>query len=59
MHTAIEYDDNTEMPFGKYQGVKLANVPASYLLWLYEKGPIDYRLRGYILDNMDVLKQEK
>lgn len=41
--TSIEYaeqktnkfTDETLMPFGKYKGEKLINVPASYLLWLY------------------------
>ena len=27
-------DDNTPMPFGKYKGEVMCNVPASYLLWL-------------------------
>jgi len=26
------------MPFGKYKGVKLEDVPASYLLWLWDNG---------------------
>jgi len=25
------------MPWGKYKGVKMANVPASYLIWLYKE----------------------
>lgn len=28
--------DNSPMPFGKYKGTKLENVPASYLIWLYD-----------------------
>lgn len=28
------------MPFGKHQGKKLANVPASYLVWFYESSVI-------------------
>ena len=55
------FDDNYLMPFGKYKGQKLCNVPAGYLLWLndqawsFKDGP----LKRYILDNMDILKQEK
>ncbi|HAH35135.1 MAG TPA: hypothetical protein DCY95_01685 [Algoriphagus sp.] len=29
--------DTDPMPFGKYQGTPMANVPDSYLLWLYSK----------------------
>lgn len=27
-----------KMPFGKYQGVKLIDLPESYVLWFYDKG---------------------
>ena len=61
------FDDKSPMPFGKYRGEKLANVPASYLLWLYgEVRPIapnkmtlgQRDLVRYIEDNMEVLKKE-
>lgn len=29
---------NTEMPFGKYHGRRLIDVPEEYLLWLQKKG---------------------
>ena len=29
---------NTTMPFGKYQGRRLIDVPEEYLLWLKKKG---------------------
>jgi uncharacterized protein (DUF3820 family) len=29
--------DEDPMPFGKYKGTKMANVPDSYLLWLYNR----------------------
>lgn len=50
--------DNDLMPFGKYKGEKLANVPASYLLWLYDNNKCNQYLREYIEDNMDVLNEE-
>lgn len=28
----------TEMPFGKYKGIILADLPVSYLEWLYREG---------------------
>lgn len=30
--------DESIMPFGKHKGVKLANVPADYLLFLHKEG---------------------
>ena len=49
--------DDDLMPFGKYKGMQMINVPASYLLWLYET--IDAGLvKDYIENNLDVLKQE-
>jgi hypothetical protein len=29
------WTDNTIMPWGKHKGMKLKDVPASYLLWCY------------------------
>ena len=28
----------TQMPYGKYKGVLLCNMPEPYLAWYYEKG---------------------
>ena len=55
-------DDNSIMPFGKYKNCKLANVPASYLIWLYDN--YEYRsdnineVRKYIEQNMGELRKE-
>lgn len=46
------------MPFGKYRGTALVNVPAIYLLWLFDRGCQHEALRRYILDNMEALKAE-
>lgn len=51
-------NDFSLMTFGKYKGITLVNVPAKYLLWLYEQGDIKKDLKKYIEDNMDVLKKE-
>jgi len=45
--------DESIMPIGKYKGEKLANIPAHYLLWLYENTSIYGELRDYIKDNFD------
>jgi len=51
--------DNDIMPFGMHKGKKMCNVPAGYLVWIYEndrcgKGDV----RKYIKDNLEVLKTE-
>ena len=50
--------DESIMPFGKYKGEKLANVPAEYLLWLYENNKVYGGIEKYIADNLDVLRME-
>jgi uncharacterized protein (DUF3820 family) len=45
------------MRFGKYKGKHFDDVPASYLMWLYNddiKGPV----RDYIERNMDGIKKQ-
>lgn len=50
--------DISLMPFGKYKGKKMANVPSDYLLWLYNKGLQEGDVKTYIEENMDVLKKD-
>lgn len=57
--------DESLMPhWSKYKGQKIGNVPASYLIWLYEdfglknSGELHRLLREYIEENMDVLRKE-
>lgn len=53
------YNDDTEMPFGKYKGTKLANVPASYFINFLDKiKDIDLGLKTYIRENRDALLKE-
>jgi uncharacterized protein (DUF3820 family) len=52
------FNDNSIMSFGKYMGKKMANVPAPYLLWLYEKGCDHKGVKNYILANLEILKTE-
>jgi uncharacterized protein (DUF3820 family) len=47
------------MPFGKYKGQKLANVPAGYLLWLYDQKKLFGDLKNYVEENTPVLKFQK
>jgi len=51
-------NDESLMPFGIHQGEKMANVPANYLIWLYDNRKCYGEVAIYIKENMDVLKAE-
>jgi len=51
-------DDESIMPFGKHMGVKMANIPPEYLLYLYEECNIYGEVKEYIEENLDVIKSE-
>ena len=51
-------NDNSPMPFGKYKGDKMINVPAFHLIWLYDNGKCNSEVKEYIKNNYDVLYSE-
>lgn len=57
-----KFNDNTPMPFGKHKGEALINVPASYLLWYWEKngGKLQHNspLSVYIHENIEVIQRD-
>lgn len=46
------YTDQTPMPWGMHKGKALANVPDSYLLWLYTENKAQGALKEYIKGNL-------
>jgi uncharacterized protein (DUF3820 family) len=50
--------DESIMQFGKFKGEKLANVPASYLIWLHKENKAFGDLKKYIDENLQVLEAE-
>lgn len=46
------------MPYGKYKGVKIANIPADYLIWIFENNKCTPEVAKYIAENLDVLNAE-
>lgn len=52
------YHDDDLMPFGKYKGKMMIDVPANYLLWLHEQGCNNEMVRNYIINSMDAIEQE-
>lgn len=56
-----ELTDSSPMPFGKFKGKQMQDVPADYLFWLWTNGKErDQRcpVASYIRRNLDVLKKE-
>lgn len=53
--------DKSILDFGlKYRGKVLEDVPASYLLFIYNNNyAIGQELKDYIEDNLDVLEKQK
>ena len=67
MHSIFDsHNGNNEKPledtdiisFGIHKGKALANVPADYLLYLYDNDKCNAKLKAYIESNLDVLKSE-
>lgn len=61
MSTTQKLQDNDPMPFGQHQGKAMVNVPAKYLLYIYNKGWCSAwpAVSAYIQDNMEVLRKEE
>lgn len=57
-----ELHDLSPMPFGKYKGEPLQDVPADYFHWLWHNGVKDEpekSLHQYIKKSLSALKQER
>lgn len=54
--------DEDLMPFGKFAGQKMANVPAQYLKWLWDNNIVSVKkwnkLYWYISENLDAIEAE-
>lgn len=52
--------DTDAMPFGKYKGEPMQDVPASYLHWLWQEIQNDKMnpVADYIRNNIEALKKE-
>lgn len=55
-----KWTDQTLMTSGKYKGVALANIPASWFIYMKEVYGVqrDSPLEIYITENLDVLKKQ-
>lgn len=50
--------DTDKMPYGKHQGKRMIDVPAFYLLWLYDQDINPGPVRDYIENNLQALNKE-
>lgn len=51
--------DESIMPMGKHKGEKMIDVPAKYLLYMYESEMLsNERVKLYVEDNLEVIKQQ-
>ena len=50
--------DEDIMPFGKHKGKRMADVPASYLVWLRSVNTEHRGVMGYIEDSWEAIKKE-
>lgn len=46
------------MPFGMHKGKRFSQIPAQYLLWLFNKGCTHPEVSQYIHDNLASLQAE-
>ena len=51
-------NDKSIMPWGKWKGRQMADIPADYLLWLYENNKAAGEVLQYIRENIEVLRHQ-
>ena len=51
-------EDTDLMPYGVHKGKEMQDVPASYLIWLFENNKCSGDVKKYIEDNLEVLRKE-
>ncbi len=61
----MKLEDYSIMPFGKYKGKTMEEVPANYLLYLKDEmetreiwGGVGKAVYNYIVENLEVLREE-
>jgi len=54
----MKLTDKSLMPYGIHKDDSMENVPADYLIYLYENNKCSPEVHQYITDNLDFLKLE-
>ena len=50
--------DESPMPYGKYKGRPMEDVPADYLIWLVDNQRASPEVMSYVEENREVLNKE-
>ncbi len=50
--------DTSPMPWGAHAGKAMQDVPAAYLIWLYDNNKCSPNVKQYITDNLETLRLE-
>lgn len=56
--TMTNYLDDIIMPFGKYKGECIVDIPLSYLEWIYDNLELNGDLQQAVSDAIDLLSSE-
>lgn len=48
--------DKSPMPWGKHKGTILSDVPARYLMYLYDAGNNDPQISKYLIRNLEAIR---
>lgn len=51
-------EDDSLMPYGKFKDEFMVDVPAYYLIWLYDNNKCSGSVKNYIEDCIEVLRKE-
>lgn len=54
----MRLEDGSRMPWGKHAGTRMVDVPAYYLLNMYDMGTLFGPVRVYVEENLDALRKE-
>jgi hypothetical protein len=47
---------DSNMPYGAHKGLKMKDVPAKYLVWLYDNNKCNADVKAYIATNLSALR---
>ena len=50
--------DNSYMPFGAHKGSKMGDIPADYLIFLWDKRKCYGDVKEYIRENLPTLREQ-
>lgn len=54
-HLVQLLSDDSPMPYGVHKDKPMVDVPAKYLLWLWDNDKCSKSVKAYVVDNWEVL----